>query len=1268
MAERMNPFSSGLALLLSGDNPRGKNPQKPHLISYHDEISHQSVERTIEHILDLPHKSLLTPPHKINTNFIRSILQNHSKTPNSPQIRVSIDKSSICGSFKTLKEPLLIESIDAFTSARANKPLKEGKWMYEVLLETSGIQQLGFSTTVFPFTENKGVGDYEDSYSFDGKRVTKWNKEPKNYGQPWSTGDVIGCCIDLVNREISFYRNGSSLGVAFNAIKNNVYYPAVSLSDGERCYLNFGSHPFVYPIEGFDPVQDPPRKACYMTYLFQCLTRLLEAESLEKSDSAYFHKLRRVKRFAPLKELFEPISHAIFTELFDISEGYNGNLEYIAWGPLTSFLMDVFRVQEPHDSLTLNRVLGLFLQYKQSASLFQELFLALSFKCKSAPLILKNCPYSGPYSFLALACEILKRKEMMLIWWNCADNFRVSFEGFLSVKVPSKKDLESLVPTVWWPGSCEDVGTEKSMSLTINALSEAISKIEEMHRQLCSLVIRFTPPGPGSPRHQTPGSVFRSFVQNLILRSRSIDHHRSPAGGSPNSSILLSLYTVILHLLSEGLGLGLGLDEKLGFLHRPGLKRFPLSLLFRNDSYFGTVPRIGGSINQLLKSHEVDCTGTGTESVQWDEESRMDSDEFRVTHSSSQKPCCCEEFRVGYAQTSKDSLRYGTGTGTGTSSKKPNNSTVQLDRSQKDVAECSSSSLSEEIRSEKRESNTGELEGGFAYQSLRVGTGTGAGQMGSDGSSEALGEEELLDLMMLLYHMGVAPSFRQAFYYMSLQSQSISLLEETDKQIREKSCAEQVKRLKEARNVHHEELVDCVRNCSWYRISLFSRWKLRGMYATCMWVVDLLLVLSESNNIFLFVPEFYIESLVDTFHALRRSDPPFVSSAVFLKQGLSSFVTFCVRHFDDGRILSADLKDLLLQSISVLMQYREFLTVFENNKAAVERMPRGLLSAFDNRSWIPVTNILYRLCKGCGFASRNSDSASSVLFQVLLRETCVHDQELFLSFLNRLFNTLSWTMTEFSMSIREMQDKHHVADAQQRKCSVIFEISCSLARILEFCVREIPQAFLTGSDMNLRRLTELVVFILNHIISAGETAFFDMSVRRPGEKTNRIMILAPILGIILNVLGPNESDSSNTIGHTNGHTSGHTSVNVNDVVSVFCSMDCPTTLHFGFQYLLDFNWSNILRGGDASIGKLAQLQELSGFFLTLSESVGSETGQVAACEDSEDNVCCICYNGGSDALFEPCRHRSCFGCITRHLLNSHRCFFCNATVTAVTRS
>lgn len=38
------------------------------------------------------------------------------------------------------------------------------------------------------------------------------------YGEYWQIGDVIGCYIDLAKREISFARNGKSLGVAFTNI------------------------------------------------------------------------------------------------------------------------------------------------------------------------------------------------------------------------------------------------------------------------------------------------------------------------------------------------------------------------------------------------------------------------------------------------------------------------------------------------------------------------------------------------------------------------------------------------------------------------------------------------------------------------------------------------------------------------------------------------------------------------------------------------------------------------------------------------------------------------------------------------------------------------------------------------------------------------------------------------------------------------------------------------------------------------------------------
>lgn len=67
-----------------------------------------------------------------------------------------------------------------------------------------------------------------------------------------------------------------------------------------------------------------------------------------------------------------------------------------------------------------------------------------------------------------------------------------------------------------------------------------------------------------------------------------------------------------------------------------------------------------------------------------------------------------------------------------------------------------------------------------------------------------------------------------------------------------------------------------------------------------------------------------------------------------------------------------------------------------------------------------------------------------------------------------------------------------LVDFQQRKCCVIFDLSCNLARVLEFCTHEIPEAFVSGIDTNLRRLAELIVFILTHLISAIDPEVFDL--------------------------------------------------------------------------------------------------------------------------------------------------------------------------------
>ncbi|XP_042452411.1 uncharacterized protein LOC122037026 isoform X2 [Zingiber officinale] len=166
-------------------------------------------------------------------------------------------------------------------------------------------------------------------------------------------------------------------------------------------------------------------------------------------------------------------------------------------------------------------------------------------------------------------------------------------------------------------------------------------------------------------------------------------------------------------------------------------------------------------------------------------------------------------------------------------------------------------------------------------------------------------------------------------------------------------------------------------------------------------------------------------------------------------------------------------------------------------------------------------------------------------------------------------------------------------------------------------------------------------------IQAAFNGIKKRSVRRPSqyqEKSNRTMILAPLVGIITSLMDAH-SDSEHK--------------DLNDVVGVFANMDCPATV---CQCLLGYNWTAVLRG-DASPSKLRKLEEFSSNLRSRTETI--EHGVIGNYE--EENCCCICYSCDSDSMFEPCHHMSCHGCITRHLLNGQRCFFCNAVVTNVVK-
>lgn len=207
------------------------------------------------------------------------------------------------------------ESANGFGTLLAQIPLgallmqqRGSKFMYEAVLGTSGLQQIGWTTPVCAWSHEEGVGDFPCSFGIDGLRSILWkNTEKVPYNISWETGDVIGCCIDATtpaDTKLIFYKNGMVVNTpepinVYNPAAVASLVPGVSLSHRERIFLNLGTRPFLfvvlpplpvffhacthtwllqhrYPIEGFAPVLKNPSNSDKQAarYLAECVERL----------------------------------------------------------------------------------------------------------------------------------------------------------------------------------------------------------------------------------------------------------------------------------------------------------------------------------------------------------------------------------------------------------------------------------------------------------------------------------------------------------------------------------------------------------------------------------------------------------------------------------------------------------------------------------------------------------------------------------------------------------------------------------------------------------------------------------------------------------------------------------------------------------------------------------------------------------------------------------------------------------------------------------
>jgi Ran-binding protein 9/10 len=116
---------------------------------------------------------------------------------------------------------------------------------------------IGYSYSSFPL--DMFPGWTADSWGYHGDDgVIHHGSHVRKYGPTFTTGDVIGCCLDFQNSRVFYTRNGEFLGVAFSGLEcwgpggRGDIYPCVGLNSvGERIRINLGKERFVFNISEY---------------------------------------------------------------------------------------------------------------------------------------------------------------------------------------------------------------------------------------------------------------------------------------------------------------------------------------------------------------------------------------------------------------------------------------------------------------------------------------------------------------------------------------------------------------------------------------------------------------------------------------------------------------------------------------------------------------------------------------------------------------------------------------------------------------------------------------------------------------------------------------------------------------------------------------------------------------------------------------------------------------------------------------------------------
>ncbi|EDW84144.1 uncharacterized protein Dwil_GK13978 [Drosophila willistoni] len=1208
---------------------------------------------------------------------------------------------------------LALRSQGSFNTVRANCCVYGGRWMYEIQLHTKGVMQIGWASSQCQFNENSGVGDTIHSYGYDGSKQQIWHISTKKYGDKWQIGDIIGVTIDVDREVIEYFRNGRSMGVAFNKLEKGpglTFYAAISLGYTQGVQANFGNRPFVYPVNGFQPLMARPilklrRANLLMNYLIN-LANIFAKSNAQTNDQRTQERPTvlsvstneaRVSTKKTVYCIFATMLIERFTnEIFD---------PYIIEDVLLTRM--TYMTSLPTEKATPNSVfqslLSLFWNFMEGDEIKFVLRKLVNALLATFTHTIQGLDYEKHRQALGMMhCLCLHQQtRKYLLEGKLFKKHCLAF--FLYINPLEFYIMEELLPDymAWTEGI--DGPKDKYLSI-VEKVRKVTDALYVSQKDFLNTLMINTDGSDNSPSSRMIFlNKMRRYVVDLSMEQRpfhafffmqsSIQHPLNPPVALAFVCILIdqcrTLFKEELPSNTVEVNVDYFIDGSFDYMH---------------------FDRVAGVLSHLRKVHRADIDErlgpARTQQIYDDERNTMRVNEVDTTL-----------YLLGENINNVPVIGHTQG------------------------------------------GNSGGTFTHFLNPRASQNTETSFGNVDS-----AKGVCELLDICVIFYYSAghkyivkiasvrdeiaaLNDVLKETKYYREDIERKLVALEQHANVCMNEShqhvMAELRSKFSQRQNVFASRSISLARKQIWLRGVALNGQK----QSLIVWLLERMLCTltsaSSTGPLFSFVPEIYVNTLpilLDAVMDFSHHDMNAQFDQTLAECSINAAAEFLGLHSADARIVLASCKDSMLQALGTLTCHKVGVRALERcSRRSQVALVRALLRPYENRAWGQSNWLLLRFWMGEGYAYKDARAPSvwqggslplhqglcrsrsknethtgllhnvapanpSKHFQRLIGTKLLEDEPFATTFLNSVLSQLNWAFSEFILLLQEIQNtaqrhENTLFEPKQLKiCSMCFELTVSLMRCLEMIITISPEivtdASRPNSDLLLNRICQLISQVLSRVtVPPGCFQFVVDMCSADLNAVTHFPIITAAVGILLALM-------------RNEITSDITPQKVTRISRAF--LTDPSfqfaTLEFALGEIRTplLEQKNIPRGNfdpstrahidpltnnvrvpfpnnskhiraDPPIIKFAlndfpshvAIEEIEDVRRLIENLRIKQTLLSDITLPSEDSLCPICCAKPITAVFTPCKHQSCSDCIMQHMMNSKVCFYCKTTIQTI---